>query len=582
MEERQEKFIQSELNNQITCKIIDKYTDRIDNISIPTVRNILNTKYINGSDMKAVMCLFETLFISSTKTESVQGLHNLSKNVQKWVIKMKKLNVDSSEGIVYITDILSNDIQVIVKVPQRQSGFEGLIREYYIGVTCINKMRYFLPTMMYTMGSFLCTRPSSGTLCSGTGKKTAFVLYEKINGPDLSTLFEKRKLNFDTWLIIFAQLLLTFETSQRQIRFTHFDLHPGNVMVRYNNEQISYDVPLDNKTYHVKTPPVVPVIIDFGLSCVYNKGKYIGSYDFPEFGMVNFMVPGYDMYKFIIFSAYNAKGKLREKICGVLEFYGDDDSYNIIEREEIGIDEAVDEYAKEGTYGKPSTYTPQQMIDWLLTKKEYKKNLNSFITVSDRKQVIPVQYSSSIQKYNDIFNNYDKEGYEKAIQIAEKCIFVSHSYIMNKYNIKVLEKYNDNLNSSELNSRIKAIKKYMENLPNMIQVDNKMLEKVFDIKHPSVTDLKKVSTSILKTTVRGSLQTKKDVLSTLGIFKYEDELIPYLQFYYTIMELKLEKDFRRWVNDFKTSDIFKFYVDNVKSNQRVIRWGQTLVATITN
>jgi hypothetical protein len=579
MEKRQEKFIQSELNNQITCKILDKYTDRIDTISIPTVRNILNKKYINGADMKAVLCLFETLFISS-KTGSGQGLRNLSKNVKKWITKMKKLNVDSAEGIIYITDILSNDIQVIVKLPQKQSGFEGLIREYFIGVTCINKMRYLLPTMMYTMGSFLCPRPSSQILCSGTGKKTAFVIYEKINGPDLSTLFDKKKLTFEMWLIIFAQLLLTFETSQREIRFTHFDLHPGNVMVRYNNEKISYGVPLDNKTYHVKTPPIIPVIIDFGLSCVYDKGKYIGSYDFPEFGMVNFMVPGYDMYKFIIFSAYDAKGELREKICDVLEFYGDDDSYNIIEREEVGIDEAVDEFAKEGTYGKPSTYTPQQMIDWLLSKKEYSKILKSFITVSDRKQVVPVHYSSSIQKYDNIFNN-NKEGYENAIQIAEKCIGVSHSYIMNKYNIKVLEKYNYKLKSSELNSRIKAIKKYMENLPNMIQVDNKMLEKVFTIKHPSVTDLKKISTSILETTVRGSLQSKKDILSTLSIFKYEDELIPYLQFYYTIIELELENEFRTWVDEFKESDIFKFYVDNVKRNQRVIRWGQTLLATIT-
>ena len=67
---------------------------------------------------------------------------------------MKKLNVKSSEGIVYISDILSENIQVIIKVPQEDTGFDDLIREYFIGIAALNRLRYFIPNFMYTLGSF--------------------------------------------------------------------------------------------------------------------------------------------------------------------------------------------------------------------------------------------------------------------------------------------------------------------------------------------------------------------------------------------------------------------------------------------
>jgi len=581
MEKRQENFILSEFNNKSTCQIRDKYTDRIYEISTSMVRNILNQKYISGPDMKAVLCLFDTLFLTDVKNKNeVGGLRNLTPSAQKWITKMKKLNIESAEGIVYITDILSNDIQVIIKVPQEVSGLAGLLREYYIGITCINKMRYLMPTMMYTLGAFLCPKLNSKKkICSGKGKKTAFVIYEKIKGESLADLLENKRIKFNTWLILFAQLLLTLETAQREIRFTHFDLHPGNVMVK-EDDDLSYTIPLDNTTYHVNKPGHIPIIIDFGLSCVYDDGKYIGSYDFPNFGMINFMVPGYDMYKFIIFSADHATGKMRKQISQVLEFYGDDELYQILEKGDKNLKKAVDEYVKKGTYDKPATYTPQQMVDWLLSSKKYSKILNPYIKATDRVQYLPIQYSSSIQGYNDIFNNTDVGG-DKAIKIAKQCIGATPSYVMTKYNIQVLEQYNIRLKSHELDSRIKGIKLAMNSFPDMSRVDKIMLNKVFDIKHPPASKLKKISLDILDVPFRGNLSLKKRLISEFhNVLEYQVQMSPYLQFYYTILELKLDDEFSEWLEKLRVSSLFKFYLSNVKRNERVLRWSQTLQASI--
>ena len=143
MERSQEAFILKELNSYQLCEIKDKYTDNLKKISTPTVSNILNQKFVSGSDMNAVLCLFDTRLLSTTNRRE-KGLYNLSKDIQKWIIKTQQLGVKSVEGFVYMTDIFSKDIQVVIKTPQKDDGFNSMIREYFIGIKSINKLRYFL------------------------------------------------------------------------------------------------------------------------------------------------------------------------------------------------------------------------------------------------------------------------------------------------------------------------------------------------------------------------------------------------------------------------------------------------------
>ena len=117
----------------------------------------------------------------------------------------------------------------------------------------------------------------------------------------------------------------------------------------------------------------------------------------------------------------------------------------------------------------------------------------------------------------------------------------------------------------------------------LLDVDLAMMEKVFDIPIPKQSNLTNVVNNILSIPIRHhNVNDKLKAVSDLDILSYQEKLNPYLQFYFTILELNLENKFSVWIERFKKSDIYLFYVLNVTQNERAIRWGQTLLASVTN
>ena len=617
METSQQKFILEELNSCKVCEIQDKYIDNIKEVSTIVIRNILNQKFFNGSNMKALLCLFHTLILSTAKTKEEKGLYNLSKDIQKWIIKTQKLGVNSVEGIVYITDIFVKDIQVIIKTPQEikrdpkdtdeyfeyrkrregQDAFESIIREYFIGIKSMNKLRYLTPSFVYTFGAFLCPiiTPEATKICtsnfSNVGKNNAFVLYERIPGESLEKLIKTNEINFNQWLLIFIQTLLGLEVAQREVRFTHFDLHTDNLMVR-KKDNFNYTIPLDINTYNIKDPELIPVIIDLGTSSSYIENRYIGCFDFAKYGMLNFMVPGYDMYKLMLYSllaSYKYKNKeLVDGITSLFRFYdlafhrpleyGSDDPYGILHIGLVGVQVAESNYCALASYSRAATYTPLMMVEWIMN--EYKDILSPNIIVTDRKEYLPIIYSSTIKEYDDIFK-HNKEGQIKAINIINSCIKTRPSYVMTKYNIQILEKYNISLLSTEISDHIKRLNNYLKINTKLVDVDKAMLQKVFNIPIPTQDALTDIRDTILSIPIREyDPDIKRKATEALNILVYQEMLNPYLQFYFTIYETKTEDIFVEWIQDFLSSEIYKFYTNNASQNERVIRWGQTLLASI--
>jgi len=117
----------------------------------------------------------------------------------------------------------------------------------------------------------------------------------------------------------------------------------------------------------------------------------------------------------------------------------------------------------------------------------------------------------------------------------------------------------------------------------LIDSDMNMLKKVFDIEIPSQENLDRCIKKVLEIKIRHSnANTKKQSVKDLDtILLYQKELSPYLQFYFTILELKLEHTFKDWIKKFKSpNNIYHFHINNVTKNERAIRWGQTLIGSI--
>jgi hypothetical protein len=592
MESLQQTFILENLNSASENEKLNTKQKNYNSTEISSgISMILSQSYPTGSDMRAVFYLIDTLFLSnSSKKIREKGLYSLNKNMNDCVKKMEHLPVKSKEGFIYITHFFASNVQVIIKVPQTSKGIESKVREYFIGIKAINNLRYITPSFVYTLGAFLCPKPSkTGEItCDDSCKNTAFVFYEKIIGESVQTLLKNDRLNFRQFLVLFFQLLLGLEVAQREARFTHFDLHADNVMVRVGTGDSTSITQLDMFTYIIDQPEFIPVVIDFGASTAYIEGKYIGSYDYISHGMLNFMIPGHDMYKFLVYCARKTENQeLKKSIIKIFEFYGDDDPYRIKENKEKGIESATSTYCRDLTFSRAANRTPLMLIEWLLKEKEYKDVLKSKVIVKERKNYIPIQYSKLNKYFEEIFRctrlNDGRDNPDNAVKMVNKCIMSKSSYIMALYGIKILKKYNECLESKKLKSKIDALRgMIVKSKDDLIKADMVILKKVFTIETPRQEDLDFCIEKVLKLTIRHHKAKEKEsaVKNLEQILIYQDTLKPYLQFYFIILELDSIDIISEWVAKFKSSDIFLFYLKNVSQNERAIRWGQSLMASI--
>lgn len=583
-EDQQHEYIMQILDKSDVCNISNKYTSELDKIVPYEVKRILEDNYTNGIDMKAVLCLFDTLLISNTsgrKNKKDRGLYKLHSSINKWIVEMKKLDVSSVEGFVYKTKVL-DDIDVILKVPQEADGFDSMIREYFIGLT-LNKLRYITPVFVYTLGSFLCSDPTDKKkLCQDkkASSMSAYVIYENVPGRSVEYLLMNDIIDYDEFMQIYIQILYGLEIAQRECQFTHFDLHPGNVMVREGNFD-SYSFVLDDKLITVKNPRYIPVIIDFGMSSVTVDGTTVGSFSFPQYGMMNYMIPGYDAYKFLNNCTTRATNmQTRRLISKLFSFLRDEyDPYDIWGKKGFnGIIEAGNEYCKKASTSKLANLIPANMIRMFMSAAP--SNTKDMFVVTDREIFRNVKYNSMIKKYDDFFDQ-QVAGKRKAIEKALECISVKPSYITTLYNISVMIEYNLKLEGRPLETEISGMMDFLvENKPKLIEIDILRLDKVFNIEVPKQKDIMAACNRLFDLNIRHRLTVDRHLDVVLGFLSYHTEIEPYLDMYYTILELKIQDDYSEWVSKFLNSDIYKTYEFNRLTAEAALRWSKTLVASI--
>jgi hypothetical protein len=608
MQKIQESFIDLKLNELDLCDIDQEYTEKLKQVSTQAIRTALNEKYMNGADMKAILCVINTAVLAARSSRASNGIYRLGTGINEWIKEMKKMKVTSVEGFVYVTDFFSEGIEVIIKVPQEASltNNKTAQREYFLGIMVINGLRYLLPSFVYTLGAFMCGKPKHSVrkgaygvvkeLCAQDTPESLFVVYEKVSGGSETTSVKqalKTEWDFPVWLCFFAQLLLSLEVAQREIRFTHFDLHDSNVMVRENNE--AYEINLDGTTYRVAPGQASPVIIDFGMTAAVVDGMCIGSFSYASHGMLSFMVPGFDMYKFMVYSARTAYGSapslarakavdsISNGISDIFAFYGGDDPYRIFTQRAKGVRAATNEFCRDVTYSNAATRTPLMLYRWLL--EQYPDILTSVsIAMSPRQQYRGLRYSNTMQEYEDLFG-LEEKGRCEAIETVKRCITVTPSYIMTMYNLKLLDGYNRSLESADITASIATLNRYLEYAEQLIEIDKRMLEKVFvDVKIPDSQLLEERCREVLDTRIRhwNAEEKSRRVRSLREVLRYRNTLKPYFQLYYTILELHLDDVFREWIAAFTSSAIFAFNAEYEALTEQASRWAETMECSVAN
>ena len=323
----QEQFIINCIENyNIHIYKLKSVKDILSQLSIVFSQKNIHVKYLlSGTD----------ILLSHTCKSKDMGIYKYSKNINTWLTNKSTFDVQSVEGYIYTYKILNTNFEVIVKRPKKKKYISTCIREFYIAYTILNNLRYYIPTFVYTLGSYWKNYYDI---------VLPHIIYEKVSGINI------KSISFTEWLKIFAQLLLTLEIAQKHCRFTHFDLHTNNIIVKKLDKNIDYTVYINNNSYRIYDTNLLPVIIDFGLSSVYHNGKSVGKTTLSEYGIFPYIIPGYDMYKFLCYSVKNLK-HIQNDLLPLFNFYKNNDPYRVVLQLD-GIKSAVNEYCKMVSYSK--------------------------------------------------------------------------------------------------------------------------------------------------------------------------------------------------------------------------------------
>ena len=546
-----------------TKKSVTEIID-IDHIILGFVANILCNKSRNPLEFEILGNLFDIIveLINSDKKSKYLG-----NKFSEWISQIR--DNDTTENVVFRTKLLGTG-NIVVKSLSTISVNHPLT-EFILGVMVINKLRFMDCGFVYTIGSFV---KKSDTIvnCKYTNNiEHPHILYEDLGDYTLCTLLPK--LSDSSLYDIILQILLYLELGQSKLGFTHFDLHESNIVLV--KEQTSQTIDIGPYEISIKSPKYRPVIIDYGMSCGIVNNNFIGTYGFEKYGILPYIVPGYDMYKLLvlIISIIEKDNiKVSRKLRSFFGLY-DVDSLKI--SGDGDVQSIRETYIPEGTYTLVANYTPLQMFFYIMKKVKRKK----VFSVKQRNKYIGINCSNIHGIYNKIL---DRDHSDEMI----KCVWSGSnnvsSYLIGKFNLYLLQEYRCK------KKNISILENFLDtNKNSLYRQDLAILNKYTDIELPDQDVLSNAVFELLSINI-----SDKDICNKIKVsevvednIQYDVLLRPYFQMYYTILQLHdvgmLDTSlFSGWIDDFESSKYYKFYVDNWVIVQRGIRWRITLLHSI--
>jgi len=609
----QTSFIKHYIQENKVCSIENHFDEKysIKKVSPPVIKNILRNNFTSGDEMQAVCCFIDNLFLQTNETDYIYDF-NLKKKVKEWLIEVSKMDTDSEYGFVYFSSILTKDINVLMKTfkPDPESlqyDYNNMIREYFIGMYAINKLRHIVPNYMYTLGIFSCSVRKDDTkdgknviLCDTNQDIYPFMAIEEVKGYSISRLLKKNRITFEQWLGIFIQLLIALEVGQREIGFCHYDLHASNVLCRKLEKDYNYSVNLDNATYDI-TSQCIPTIIDFGMTTIrIDDGpekrniKTVFNYSVKAGGYLETILhSGTDMFRFLVHSYM--KCNFKKEMIKLFDFFSEVNPYqkgdHITHNE---IDQADDEHSGKIYDSELCKLTPKMFLDWIISSD---LNYSKTIRVKPRDSYIvssSLKLSTTLSTYDIIFSlkSSNLKNFMNCLTNKD----YTKSYILSKYVISILARLKD---SSEYKNEYKRLETQVEmHKTQLINNDKKLLSKFkqievgryYKINLPPYNPRYTTSNHYISFFKKSKSEKKDKILKEFEVkynkFYKDNSLIvkiePYLQFLYTIYELELDDLYDDFLNDFLNSDQYNFYSQNIDSYSKDSRWLETLDIEMRN
>lgn len=248
---------------------VEKLSKHLGVLDYSRLEYLLQGKFYNPDIMNLFSRILLAIYHEEKDDLQIESIHHYLKKVETLS--------EGENGITLEATLLGMvSPEVVVKFPKIGS----LIHEIFVGLYGTNRLREYIPNFSFVYGGFSCRKPLivNKHVLSYCNKKTSstdikdyYALYEDVKpavslADLLSTLNEKEFLN------LYFQTILAEQLAYEQIGFTHFDLHPGNLLIRELAEEVVLLYPLKKGRYYLRTK-YIATFIDYGYSSIIYKGK---------------------------------------------------------------------------------------------------------------------------------------------------------------------------------------------------------------------------------------------------------------------------------------------------------------------
>ncbi len=305
---REENFVKS----AHVCPVskMSNIRNHISTIDPAKFEELIHDKFYDPAVMKEAMCVANSLFYPDPNGSVMNN-----ERLREWINDLRQIGAESVEGYAMSanmnnssTKIIANNIFVI-KVPQKPSN-DNLLHELVIGFMW-NVFRQYVPNFVYTFGGYKCTSPVIDTnkevvsWCLNSKNDVNFVIYENIQ-PSVSMMDYVKTASFPSFLDKYLQVMYAIRLANKLKKFTHGDLHPGNVLIRdIDSDRFSIPYITEDEELEYLITDKLSVIIDPGFSYMKIDGQNYGYFDAIPYGaQYDADFPIYDAYKLMMWSAY--------------------------------------------------------------------------------------------------------------------------------------------------------------------------------------------------------------------------------------------------------------------------------------
>lgn len=469
------------------CQWDLQFYNYIGKLNLDILKKEFAEHFFNYHLMEVIRCIINAIIVND------QDVVFSDLNIHHWFDKITILSQDNMEGDIFISKLKTITDFLILKVPKEEGS---LFHDLFVGLLGLNQLRQYIPNFVFTYGIFSCSAPfleeptsnyrSPLTWCHPSSHNTNYIVYEYI--PSIGTFEDYlQKCTFTQFLDKYLQVLLSIRMAGEICKFTHYDLHGGNVLLRKPPPSLTGKIfylpyTYEDKTYYIKTD-YIATIIDFGFSRIEYKGKtYNSNNPLPD---DNLFFPLQDAYTLLIQSLYGTmegRDDLYRQIFPIILFFYEIDINDPITGElrylppdkftTLTINDLITYLSQ--LYPNIITLTPDEKIPIFKVNTMVHNQFDEILDLQGKPQFSDAYdfYNAylSTGKYKDDFNYQHNELYQK-LRIFLSSIRGTYKALKNpkegKHDVYSLDEYKklgDNFNLETYVTTLDYLGELYENL----------------------------------------------------------------------------------------------------------------------